>query len=252
MMRTLSFSLLEFNMLSIKRNTIWFSAGILILITTILFLIGYFNLKSLEKEVWVYWETGDVRRGGLVIENSIRDNRRREFVFTKDLLRNPIAHVILQSYPDEVQIESFYLERTGLNSFEVRESIISSTNKYSFEEVLSLASEYDIYKDNPDPKNITSYPNINLTQEEIEKRRENQEQLEKLIAKENREREIATNPQLPEDLETLKGLVEKYYAIAEDETNFLLPNEREEYRQEAERIKQVIDEYEKNWHLGKN
>jgi hypothetical protein len=170
------------------------------------------------------------------------------------VFQNLILTLVFNGYPSEETYQRvwiFELERKGVfsNDYTIIRRQGARIYNLTFIEVVNLVSKYDISKEFPGKENynVTNYEP--LTPEELElakQHKENQEQLESLIAKENREREIATNPQLPEDLETLKGLVEKYYAIAEDETNFLLPNEREEYRQEAERIKQVIDEYEKN------
>jgi hypothetical protein len=138
------------------------------------------NLKEIESATFNYFKTGDERRGGLVIENSLKENRRKEYVLTKFDIQKPITTYVLQvsTIPNtskiDIQFETFYLERTGINSFKVNDSRISRTVEYSFEDAVNLAKKQDVYKDNPDSSKIRNVAPI--TQEEIESNKKLQEQ----------------------------------------------------------------------------
>jgi hypothetical protein len=69
--------------------------------------------------------------------------------------------------PPKIRFETFYLERTGINSFKVKESIISTSTAFTFEEAKDIAKKYDVYKNNPFPDKIFNHPDINLTPEEL-------------------------------------------------------------------------------------
>jgi len=150
---------------------------LLMVIASFLFIafIYYLNVENLKNETNTFWQKGDERRGELVVTNSISENRRRETIFTSIGLNKSVTHVVLQIYADEIRFESFYFDRIGLNSFEFRESVISRTKKYSFEEAVKLASKYDIYNNNPDSKNIISNPQANLPPSEIQQNKEKAE-----------------------------------------------------------------------------
>jgi len=152
----------------------------LVIILTVLVPVCYYiyqeNLKEIERVTWEYWNTGDERRGGLVISYAIKENNTRKFVFTKNDFLNPVTTVMLTYQKirdkDDVQFETFYLERTGINSFRVKESIISSSTKYTFDEAVEIAKKYDVYKNNPDKDKIYNYPELNLTPEQIQQNKE--------------------------------------------------------------------------------
>jgi hypothetical protein len=158
-----------------------------ILIITFIFSVYYvynLNLKKIEEVTWEYWETGDTRRGGLVIENSMKDGKRREFfIIGGNFISSVTTQTLLQATSQRVTFETFYIERTGINSFEVRDSVVSSSTDLNFEEALEIARRYDIYKNSPYPEKISSFPELNLTPEEIER---NQESV--LSQKENQRR----------------------------------------------------------------
>ena len=138
---------------------------------------GYFiyqnNLKEIESVTWEYWKKGDERRGGRVIQNSIKENRRKEYVITKYDIQKSITTVILKRETlvdgkQDIQFETFYLERTGINSFKVNESVASYSTSYTFEEAINLAKTTDVYKNNPDKSKIRNSPELNRTSAETE------------------------------------------------------------------------------------
>lgn len=117
------------------------------------------NIKEIEKNTWAYWEKGDERRGGLVITNSIKEDRKRKYITTS--YYRLISTSVLQVYFDTIQFETFYLERTGINSFRVKESVVSTSTAYTFDEAIEIAKKYDVYKNNPAPDKIFNHPELN-------------------------------------------------------------------------------------------
>jgi hypothetical protein len=139
---------------------------------------GYFaytyDVSKIQEATMKYWETGDSRRGGYVIQNSIKENRPRQFVLTKYDLINPVTTVVqlnqkLTGGKQDVIWETFYLKRTGLFEFTVQESIISYSTSYTYESAIELAKKYDVYKQNPDKTNIINDPGLNLPADKLQK-----------------------------------------------------------------------------------
>ncbi len=145
------------------------------------------NLKEIQKTTWEYWETGDERRGSLVIYYTIQDNREREYLLLDfwNLITQIVYRIETEDYgrKPKIRFETFYLKRTGINSFEVEESIISSSTDFTFEEALEIAKKYDVYKNNPYPDKIANYPDLNLTPEQIQA---NRQRIQQEQAEENR------------------------------------------------------------------
>jgi len=154
-------------------------------IALILLVIGSYllfqtNIKIIEDKTLEYWSKGDERRGGLVINFAIKKNDKKKFVITKYDSLKPITTVLLTYQKvgnnDDVQFETFYLERTGINSFKVNESIISTSTAYTFDEAVEIAKKYDVYKNNPDSSKIRNSPESNLTPQEIEQAQAQEQQ----------------------------------------------------------------------------
>jgi hypothetical protein len=154
-----------------KKIIIVLIALILIILGAGLFFLSSVNSTEIEKVTTDFFKTGDERRGGLVIQNSMKNGNKNQYVLTKWDLQRPVTSYILYvsdlpNNQQDIQFETFYLERTGLNAFKVKESQISRSAKYTFKEAVEIAKNYDIYTNNPDPKNIRNVPL--LTQEQIE------------------------------------------------------------------------------------
>lgn len=149
----------------IKKYLKFIISGLVFLTVLAGALIYNSNLNEIEDVTWEYWNKGDERRGELVIKYTIEDSRDRKYVLQDffNLKSQVVYKTESQDYGrnPKIRFETFYLERTGINSFEVKESIVSTTTKYTFDEAVELAKEYDIYKDNPAPDKIYSYPELN-------------------------------------------------------------------------------------------
>ena len=69
------------------------------IIFSILGVGGYFtynyDVTKIQEATMKYWEQGDSRRGGYVIQNSTKENRPKQFVLTKYDIMNP-APIALQ------------------------------------------------------------------------------------------------------------------------------------------------------------
>ena len=179
---------------------------IIIVFVSLFSLLGVFsfivyssNISEIEKQTMAFWEKGDERRGGLVITNSIKENRPKKFVLTKFDVQKPVATVVVlnQTLSDgkqDILMETFYLERTGFNTFRVNESILNSSMEYKFEDAIKLVQKYDVYKNNPDKDKIINYPKLNLTTEQIKL---NQEKLEQVKIDAKNEKESVQSCPLP-------------------------------------------------------
>lgn len=146
---------------------------VVLIISISLFSIYQNNVKEIENVTWEYWKKGDDRRGGSVIKRAIEVNKKRTYKLLSFNLSMPIAQTItvfetLSDGRTNIDFETFYLERTGINSFKVNESIISTSTAYTFEEAVGIAKKYDVYKNNPDKSKIRNSPESNLTPAEIE------------------------------------------------------------------------------------
>jgi hypothetical protein len=156
---------------------------ILLVIIFIITVSGYIlyqnNVSEIQKITSEYFKDGDKRRGGFVIQNSLKNNNRSEFVITKFDIQKPVTTTVLlvqklENNKLDIIFDTTYLERTGLNRFKATESIISSSSEYSFEEALEVAKKYDVYKNNPDPSKIINYPEINRNPSQIEEAQKRQ------------------------------------------------------------------------------
>jgi hypothetical protein len=159
------------NIFKTYKKTVIILIIILIAVATSLIIIYNLNLTEIEKVSWQYWEQGDERRGELVIKYSIEEGNKRNFLLTNFNINQPVSSVVLLnevliSNKEYIRFETFYLERTGINSFKVKESIISSSTAYTFSEAVEISKKYDVYKNNPDPEKIFNYPKLNLTPEQ--------------------------------------------------------------------------------------
>jgi len=176
---------------NVKKITI-----VLVIILTILVPVCYYiyqeNLKEIERVTWDYWKTGDERRGGLVITNSISENRNKKYAIVSFFNLTTQTILLKEKVNDNlfrIQFETFYLERTGINSFRVKESIISSSTKYTFDEAVEIAKKYDVYKNNPDKDKIYNYPGLNLTPEQIQQDKLKNQQEQEILNQQQKARE---------------------------------------------------------------
>jgi len=133
-----------------------------------------FDVSKIQEATMKYWEAGDSRRGGYVIQFAKKDNYPIKFVLTKYDLINPVATVVLlkDKLPDgseNIQLEIFYLKRTGLFEFATSESIIATTQSYKFDQIVELAKKYDLNKENIDKSKIYNRPELNLDPTTLQK-----------------------------------------------------------------------------------
>ncbi len=179
---------------------------ILLLTTIILATIIYSNnYNEIENISWEYWKGGDNRRGGKVINYVQENNLSKEYVLFSIGIDEAVSQIIYISENENynrnpaIEIETLYLKRSGINTFQVKSSILSTTSgafKYSFEDIINLAKKQDIYKNNPDPEKIINRPDVNLTQKKIEEniaRTDEEEYFER--SRNLRERLLQASPQ---------------------------------------------------------
>jgi hypothetical protein len=205
----------KLNLIKSKKTLI--IGSLILILSLIIGVSGYFvyqeNLKEAEKQTWRYWEKGDERRGGLVIQNSIKRNAKREYVLTKFDYQKPVTTVVmlyetLADNRQDIYFETFYLERTGINSFKVNESIVSNSANYTFNEAVELAKKYDVYRENPAKDKISNRPDLNVSQQYLNLQ---QKRLEVYQNPEYRKLEDACRETLRQDLDN-----NKYFKCSDD------------------------------------
>jgi hypothetical protein len=147
-----------------KKNILIYSITFLFVLILSVAMFVHFNNNEIEKTTWDYWLKGDDRRGDKVIQRAREINKTRTYVLQHNGFFEYTSQVVtyfetLEGGSTSLDFETFYLERTGVSSFKVKESFLSSSTAFSFEEAVEIAKKYDVYKNNPYPDKILNFEN---------------------------------------------------------------------------------------------
>lgn len=151
---------------------------VIILVTTIalgLFIQPYFNVES---EIFRYFKETEAQKGTLVAESFFRNKPEQKIVLSKFDLFEPkysLVYYYSKSSFSDKGIYSVYVVhmKRELGGFKAVKITSSETKNLTFDQAVTLASQGDIWENNPDPENITNYPQP--TPEELERIRKNRE-----------------------------------------------------------------------------